>query len=959
MDKRWQQIEELFHAAREQAPEQRASFLERRCGSDDELRREIEELLAKDSESEGLVDRPAWDGAGDLLQSSLDQPLAAGVDLGPYRIVNVLGIGGMGRVYRAQDLRLGRSVAIKVSRNRFTERFEREARAIAALNHPNICTLYDVGPNYLVMELVEGPTLADRIKKGPIPLQQALELARQIADALEAAHDAGIVHRDLKPGNIKIRPDGTVRVLDFGLAKINSRPLATADGSPSINIAASDAGMILGTAAYMAPEQAKGEPVDKRADIWSFGAVLYEMVTGKRLFTGNSLTEILASVLKEAPDLNPAPPAVRRLISSCLEKDPRKRLRDIGDALRLLPDNTQESAVVVGRRFRWLPFAVLLSALTIAAAALFYVRQGTAHPPASITFQIIPQGISRYEALALSPNGDKLAFSGIGFDGVARLWVREFDSLTARSIPEAEGIAGFPIWSPDGRYLAFASGGKLKKIDASGGTPFTLCDWPGEGGLLTGDWGQNDVIIFSRAGGGIQKVSASGGACSDVTTSGRYPNFLTDARHFVYFQDTGKKGAYVGALDFTPAAQPAEPILGHPSRAGFVASATPSRGYLVYAQTGGSSAVAGTLMAHPFDPQRMKVSGEPLFVRVSGEGSFGNATPSMMFAFSANGTIAYSTGGTGRYQNVWYDRTGKVVGTGGDPGDIGDVALSPDASQAAYHNREGTDDIWLFDFARRISTRLTTGPNRDHQAVWSSDGRRIIWGISHGEGKQSLYVKASNGAGEERLVTSGEPDSFNVPDDWSPDGRFLLYASGPLPSGAVDRSNGIGHVVWALPLQADGTAAGPPQPYLNNALGVGHARFSPNGRFVAYTLGSGDSQNVYVSPFPAPQGREERWAVSSGGGFQPLWRHDGKELFYLSVDGKVMAVDVNTTSENFQSGTPKSLFTSRIAGGPSVAPTHRWDVSPDGQRFLIVTVLDVTQSPAINIMTNWESALKR
>lgn len=964
MDKRWQQIEELFQGARGQSREERKIFLQRNC-VDDDLRREVESLLAKDAESDSPIDQPAWAMAGELLDSQSQIPLEEGAQIGPYKITGILGSGGMGRVYRAHDTRLGRFVAIKTSRARFTERFEQEARAIAALNHPNICTLYDVGPNYLVLELVSGATLADRIKKGPLPPREALNIARQIAEALQAAHDAGIVHRDLKPGNITIRPDGTVKVLDFGLAKVSSAS-ATPEGAASIRADGTDVGTILGTAAYMSPEQARGEAVDKRTDIWAFGIVLYEMLTGKRLFKGNNLTDVLASVLKEEPDLSEVPPQFRRLIQSCLEKDPKKRLRDIGDALRLIPDDDQETKIGISGRSRWMWPAIASACLiTLSAGLSMYFSEKPVSPPTSLSFQIIPPGISRYYTLSLSPNGRKLAFSGTAFDGVNRLWVRDLDSIAARSIPEAEGVAGAAIWSPDARYIAFASRGKLWKIDASGGPLQTLCDWPGDGGFLTGAWNSSGVILFSRVTGGLQKVSASGGLCTDVTSSGRQPSFLPDGRHFVYLQSDGqsKRGSvYIGSLDSTPAGQPTETILavsnGTENPAEFVQSGDSSRGYLAFTQvTGPGVSRGGALVTQPFDIQRMKLMGEPAVLPVSITGGFGSGASGMLFSFSPNGTIAYSTNGTGMYQNVWYDRAGKVIGTAGDAGDIGDVALSPDETQAAYHSRDGMDDLWVFDFSRRISTRFTLGPYRDHQAVWSPDGRHIIWAVQQGS-KQSLYVKASNGTGDDVLLTQGEADSFNVPGDWSPDGHFLIYTAGSLPSGFATNT-GVGRKLWALPLQPDGTAGGPARVYIENPLGLGHAKFSPNGRWVAYTLGAAGGENVYVSPFLLAEGREDRWAVSSGGGYQPLWRGDGKELFYISSDGKVMSVEVDTSLSTFKSGTPKPLFKAQVEGGPAAAPTHRWDVSRDGQHFLITTTLDVTQSPPINIVTNWESALKR
>jgi serine/threonine protein kinase/Tol biopolymer transport system component len=956
---RWRQIEELYHRAQVWEGDKCEALLKAACDGDEELCREVESLLARDVDSQGPMDQPAWAVAGDLLDSKSQVPLDEGSLVGPYKITGILGSGGMGRVYRAHDLRLGRFVALKTSRARFTERFEQEARAIAALNHPNICTLYDVGPNYLVMEMVEGATFGDRIKKGPLPPREALNIARQIADALEAAHDVGIIHRDLKPANIKIKPDGSVKVLDFGLAKVNSA-IATAEGAAAISAAGTDVGTILGTAAYMSPEQARGEVVDKRTDIWAFGAVLYEMLTGKRLFKGNSLTDVLAGVLKEEPDLSEVPLRFRKLIQSCLEKDPRKRLRDIGDALRLLPDDDAEKTADTPR-FQWMwPAIASVSVLALVAGLFVNFRTKPAGTPDSVSFQIIPPGISRYLALSLSPNGRKLAFSGTGFDGVNRLWVRDLDAVAARSIPEAEGIAGAAIWSPDARYIAFASRGKLWKSDASGGPAQTLCDWPGDGGFLTGAWSSTGVILFSRVNGGLQKVSSSGGLCTDVTSMGRQPSFLPDGRHFLYLQSAAYMEAgpvYIGSLDSTPAGQPSQAILAVSKAAEFVPSAESSLGYLAFTQMiGPSVSRGGSLMTQPFDVQQMKLSGEPSVLPVSVVGGFGSGAPAMLFSFSPNGTIAYSTNGTGMYQNVWYDRAGKVIGTAGDAGDIGDVALSPDETQVAYHSRDGMDDLWLFDFSRRISTRFTLGANRDHQAVWSPDGRHIIWGSQQGP-KQSLYVKASNGTGNDVLLTNGEANSYNTPDDWSPDGRFLIYSAGSLPSGQA--VGGVGRKLWVLPVQPDGTAEGEAPVYIDNRLGLGHARFSPNGRWVAYTIGTPGAENVYVSPFPSTGEREDRLAVSNGLGYQPLWRRDGKELFYLSPDGKVMSVDVNTTSPTFQPGTPKPLFSIRIAGGPQAGPTHRWNVSRDGQRFLVTTVLDVMQSPPISVVTNWESALKR
>jgi hypothetical protein len=411
--------------------------------------------------------------------------------------------------------------------------------------------------------------------------------------------------------------------------------------------------------------------------------------------------------------------------------------------------------------------------------------------------------------------------------------------------------------------------------------------------------------------------------------------------------------------------QSSQPILLNPGPATYVRSKDGSRGYLAFNPPNEQGLAHESFMVQSFDVRRLRLTGEPVAVPLAIAGALGNGAVALVFSF-ANGAMAYCTNGTGRYQSVWYDRTGKLVGTVGEPSDIGDIGLSPDGSQAAYHDRGGMDDLWLFDFARGLSTRFTFSPNRDHQAVWSPDSHQIIWARQK-DRQQSLYLKASNGTGEERLVTDGEPGSFNVPDDWSPDGRFFLYAAGRLgpaegPGGALAESwiaNGVGRNVWALPLKPDGTPSGPAGTYLDNPLGVGHARFSPNGRWVAYSIGTPDGvENIYVSPFPIPKASEERWAISSNGGYQPLWTREGKELLYLAGDGTIMSVQVDTAGAEFRSGSPKPLFPVRIAGGASAAPTHRWDVSKDGQRFVVVTVLDVTQSAPINVVTDWESGLK-
>jgi Tol biopolymer transport system component len=873
----------------------------------------------------------------------------------------------MGEVYVARDTRLNRTVAIKVSREQFSERFEREARAIAALNHPNICTLHDVGPNYLVMEFVEGPTLAERIAAGAMGLEEALRIARQIGDALEAAHEQGVVHRDLKPGNVKIKPDGLVKVLDFGLAKVGGAPAAhESQNSPTISMAATQAGVILGTAAYMAPEQARGKVVDKRADIWAFGVVLYEMVTGRQLFEGEDVTETLATVIKGEPKWDGVPASVQRLLKSCLEKDPKRRLRDIGDVWRLLdeaPGVTAPSGRGSVRRFGIVAGIVAAVAVVIASALAFvHFRE---KPPAAevMRFQISPpaQGSFFGPGAFVSPDGRRLAFTLSGPDGHRQLWVRSLDSIESRSLADTDVFANF--WSPDSRFLLFVLQGKLKKVDASGGPPQTVCDLPGQ--FRGAAWSRNGVIIFGAAGTGLWRVPAAGGTPLQLTrvdpsrqevyhTS---PAFLPDGRHFLYRRAGGEHdGIYLGSLDAKPEQQSSKRLAANESGPVYAPASEPgsSIGHVLFGRE-------GSLMAQAFDIRRMELTGEAVPIAESVGGG------PLAFSASMTGVLAYRTGTEGGdSQLTWFDREGKALGTAGEKGGNLGVALSRDGTRAAAsYYRESTltratpysSDIWLHEFARNTSTPFTSDPAPDAFPTWSPDGSRIIFSSPRGSA-WDLYQKNSNGAGNEDLLFKSSDAKYAQ--DWSPDGRFLLYSG--RWGGGVGGFGGDGDLdLWVLPLTPGNTRGNPadrkPEPYLKTGFSESQGKFSPDGRFVAYRSDASGRDEIYVRPFPVASGG--MWPVSTGGGIQPRWRGDGKEILYISADSKMMAVEVSANPV-FKAGIPKALFAVSVWAGASTRNVTRYDVTADGKKFLISVPLAAAGAPApITVVLNWTALLKK
>jgi Tol biopolymer transport system component/tRNA A-37 threonylcarbamoyl transferase component Bud32 len=884
-------------------------------------------------------------------------PLSAGTRLGPYEILARIGAGGMGEVYKATDTRLHRDVAIKVSAEHFSERFEREAKAIASLNHPNICTLYDVGPDYLVMELLDGPTLAERLKQAPIAMDEALEIAGQIAEALEAAHEKGITHRDLKPGNIKIKPDGTVKVLDFGLAKLVSKtpggaPAMNAENSLTLTMGQTEAGMILGTAAYMSPEQAKGKPVDPRSDIYAFGLILYEMVTEKRLHSGETTTEVLASVIKEEPRWERVPPQVRKLLRRCLEKDPQKRLKHIGDVMALLDEAPAIGAAPFAApprsRISWGAWSAAgLAILAAAVVSAIHFREKPPAAPESVRFEIgQPANIQFTDVAVISPDGRKLAFVASSSGGLRQVWIRSLDAVEMHALPGTENVRGYPFWSPDSRYLVFSAQGKLQKILASGGPALTLCSDP-DNNVLGGFWTRDNKIVYGGqiAPNGLSQVDAAGGAPSAVTSlrpgdvAHGFPTLLPDGRHFLYGVRTDAGGGiYLGSLDAKPNEQASKKLLPEPSIVAYVPSSDPNAsatGYVLFVRE-------GTLMAQPFDDRRLDVAGAAVPI-AEGVAFFFSALPTGALVFRA-GAASPSA------QLAWFDRKGNSLGVAGDPSEFAEnspVSLSPDGKRAAFARtdpRDGNTDIWLYEFARSVSSRFTFDPGEDVNPVWSPDGKTIVF-AGHRGGAWGIYRRGSNLVGGEELLYKS-PDVIPRPSSWSGDGRSLLFTA------QFARSS-----IWMLAIQAQahsGTLDAKPQALSPSEFSEEGARLSPDGRYFAYVSNSSGKAEVYVRPFEGsssgakPAGGTSM--VSKNGGSAVRWQSDGKEIFYTRPGGDLLSVDVSTTPV-FRAGVPNLMF--------KAPASSNWDVTADGQRFLFVVPAGQNSASPYTVVLNWQAVLKR
>jgi len=869
--------------------------------------------------------------------------ISIGTQLGSHEVTAVLGKGGMGEVYRARDTKLKREVAIKMLPDEFSRdadrivRFQREAEALASLNHPNIAGIYDLqeasGSRYLVLELVEGETLEQRIARGAIPVKEALDIAKHICDALEAAHDKGIVHRDLKPANVKITPEGKVKVLDFGLAKMHETDRASANpaNSPTLMTAASMPGVIMGTAAYMSPEQAKGRPVDRRTDIFAFGCVLYEMLTGRRTFDGEDITEILGRVVTTDPEWNrlPAetPVAVRRMLQRALKKDSRQRLGDIRDArIEIEEAGTEAPSAVVpkpvrGARIAWIAFAaaVIIAASLALSAVSRMLEKRSPEMRVEITTPYTPAPLH----FAISPDARNIVFLASG-EGQQRLWLRPLDKIDARPIPGTEG-AEYPFWSKDSRSIGFFASGKLYRIGIDGAQPQAIADAPsGRGGA----WNADGVIVFApNATSPLSRVSASGGAPVPVTrlqaaeSSHRFPQFLPDGQHFLFYAQASTpdvNGMYLATLDGAlPKRLPdadANGVYLNPN-------------YVLYVRQ-------GALVARQLDIAEGKWAGEPIIVadRAGYEPTFNLSGLSI----SDDGHIAYRANTAGRQQLTWYDRSGKTQGVVGTP-DVNFFypELSPDGREVAIQRTvQNNTDIWLMDIMRGGFSRVTSNSAIDNAPVWSPDGKRIVFSSNRGSHYDLYMAQAQGSVGVEELLNEGA--AFKIPQDWSGNG-FLLYFQ-------LDQKTG--RDLWAMDMNGKDHKS---RVVVNTPFEESLAQFSPDGKWIAYQTNESGRFEIVVQAFPEPGGR---FHISTNGGIEPRWRADGKELYFIAPDGKMMAAGIAVSGSTLQSDPPVALFQTRIAGGVANLFKSQYAVSRDG-RFLINQLADESNATPITLILNW------
>jgi eukaryotic-like serine/threonine-protein kinase len=889
----------------------------------------------------------------------MDQ-VAVGTTLGSFQVVSKLGEGGMGEVYRARDTRLNRDVALKVLPAAFAKdserltRFTREAQLLASLNHSNIAAIYGMEGAALVMELVDGEDLSTIIARGPMALHDVLPIATQIADALDAAHEHGIVHRDMKPGNIKVRADGTVKVLDFGLAKalgVEGGGDGDPMNSPTLAVGATRVGMILGTAAYMAPEQARGKTVDRRADIWAFGVILFEMITGRRAYEGDDVSITLANVLKEEPNWQRLPedlPAnIRRLLRRCLEKDPRRRLSAIGDArleleehehaVAALASSTPTSSRPLGG---WVAAALIGAMLAATITYVFVGRPIQLATAVSSRLSVLPPANERFYpdsvAVAISPDGTMVAFavgavSGSVAGSDTRIWVRALDSMTSRRLDDTQG-GQLPFWSPDSRRIGFFSYGKLKTIAVAGGRAETLADAPGPRG---GAWNSANVIVFAPdADGPLYKVSATGGKPEPATTidagrkevAHRFPTFLPDGKHFLYSSlpvKDGKFEIFAGSLEDTSrtdiGAFDATPVFAEP-------------GWLLYAKQ-------GVLAGRPFDPHTLKVAGDPVMLD---DEPFTIHDPALSFtaghsvSMSATGSMAYYSAPSINTTATWYDTNGAQIGTlNVPPGHYETIRISPDGTRAIMCRSTSPSEssLWVVDLVRGGASPLSSGPGRNDAPAWSPDGERVVWANDR-DGPEHLYVKSVNDSAPERLLYASDA-LFKGPSDWSPDGKWILVSQ-------LDRETSQN--LYLL----DSSGAKPMTQLIGGRGTDVLGTMSPDGRWIAWANNDTGRLELYVQGFPTA-GR--RIQISDQGALNSWWSRDGRQLTFLDDDGHtVWRVNVQE-GETFVASAPKKLTT-------LPADAIAVEAMPDGQRFLVLAP-EQSGNGSITVVQNWRAPVSK
>jgi eukaryotic-like serine/threonine-protein kinase len=967
-------IEEIFQEALQRDPDQREAFVRDACGGDDELHREVSSLLVNHDEA---ADGETWAAAAAARLMAGQRSLEPGTAFGPYRIERFLAAGGMGEVYRARDTRLERIVAIKVlpaelaSDPQFRERFQREARVISQLDHPHICTLYDVGEQsggvlFLVMQCLEGETLEQRLKSGAVPLDHALRYATQMADALATAHHAGIVHRDLKPGNIMLTKSG-VTLLDFGLAKaIGSVNAAAGVSMPSTTPPGLTAqGTILGTFQYMTPEQLEGHEADARTDIFAFGAVVYEMVAGKKAFSANSQASLIAAILKDDPPrlstLQPlASPLLDHIVRRCLAKDPEERWQAASDVMRELKWIADAAPGLVSsdasprtsvRRWWMISLAVIVLVAAVASLALIgrFLRPAPAAsdllmfavaPPEGATF-VAPGGPVGQPWLALSPDGRVLAFVALSADGRQQLWTRPLATTSAHPLPGTDG-AQAPFWSPDSRSLAFFARGKLKVVDAAGGTPQIVTDAPGYFG--SGTWSRDNTIVFASSprNEGLRSVQLGVAQASHTLTRidpgkgqrGHFsPQFLPDGRHFLFgvggaAAGGGEAETWVGSLDGG-----APRLLLRAESAAHYAEP----GYLMFKR--------GPLVAQRIEQRDVRLVGDPVPLTAPEVGS-SSVVPYLALSTSTSGTLAYGATRAGETRLVWQDRSGRLLGSVDVTG-ASAPSLSRDGRMLAVSRtlpQTGTD-LWLYDVKRDTPTRLTFDSTSTRSGVWSPDGKEVVFAAARNGTLGQLYRKPTTGSGSDELLSKIDG---STPSDWSLDGRFILFhTNNNLDQGNVDQRNGFD--LWVLSV-ADRQA----RPLVRTPFHEIQGAFSPDGRWLAYASDESGVFEVYVQAFPDSQAKQ---LVSRGGGAEPRWRADGRELFYVSPDRRMMAVPT-TIGAAFEAGTPATLFEMNVRG-LAFTSGARYDVTPDGQRFVVQELTGRDSPSALTVVVNWSALLPK